>query len=171
MTSIIRYILKTDSRTAGFLSDYIASSGFKDICDVESDESYAGQLWIDAQRFVLPVRLGKILNILAREKQNIPRNLKFIQGTLDLEDSSFSVSGGSNKIRLTEKEVAILVYLHDRRGQTVSRAALLSAVWDYAQAVETHTLETHIYRLRQKIETDPSAPIILLTDIDGYKVL
>ena len=72
------------------------------------------------------------------------------------------------KTRLTEKERDILLVLLDAGGQLVLRRALLDSVWGYASGVETHTLETHIYRLRQKIETDPARPQILLTAEDGY---
>ncbi|MBU6426564.1 MAG: response regulator transcription factor [Rhodospirillales bacterium] len=77
------------------------------------------------------------------------------------------VKGG--KIRLTDKEAAILKYLY-RAGQAVARQTLLEAVWGYKQTVTTHTLETHVYRLRQKIELDPQNARILLTDGGGYRL-
>jgi DNA-binding response OmpR family regulator len=70
------------------------------------------------------------------------------------------------KIRLTEKETNILKHLH-RSGQTVPRETLLHEVWGYNPAVTTHTLETHIYRLRQKIENNPGAAQILVTESGG----
>lgn len=79
----------------------------------------------------------------------------------------FDAKGG--KIRLTDKEAAILKYLY-RAGQAVSRQTLLGAVWGYNQAVTTHTLETHVYRLRQKIEADPQNARLLLTDGGGYRL-
>ena len=171
MTSIMRHILKTDPKTADFLSRYLDSSGFKDLCDVEADEEIGGEVRIGPHCLAFPLRLGAVLDCLKQPQDKIPQNLNFVNGVLNIEDSSFSLHGKPEKIRLTEKEVAILAYLHDHRGESVSRADLLAAVWDYAQAVETHTLETHIYRLRQKIETDPSSPLNLLTDSNGYKVL
>jgi len=74
------------------------------------------------------------------------------------------------KIRLTEKETGILKYLL-RSGETVGRETLLHEVWGYNPAVTTHTLETHIYRLRQKIERDPQAAQILITESGGYRVV
>ena len=71
-------------------------------------------------------------------------------------------------IRLTEKEVALLEILYAAGGHSVSRETLLDQVWEYADSVETHTLETHIYRLRQKIELDPTNPALLVTDDEGY---
>ena len=74
------------------------------------------------------------------------------------------------KIRLTEKETNILKYLYRAGGKAVARDELLSEVWGYHAAVTTHTLETHIYRLRQKIEPDPSQARILLTEAGGYRL-
>ncbi len=74
------------------------------------------------------------------------------------------------KIRLTEKESAILKYLHRAGGQSVSRQLLLNAIWGYNSAVTTHTLETHIYRLRQKIEPNPDELALLRTESGGYRL-
>ena len=74
------------------------------------------------------------------------------------------------KIRLTEKETNILKYLYRAGGKTVGRDELLSEVWGYNANVTTHTLETHVYRLRQKIEPDPSNARILLTETGGYRL-
>jgi DNA-binding response OmpR family regulator len=74
------------------------------------------------------------------------------------------------KIRLTEKESAILKYLYRSGGRPVGRQVLLNEVWGYNSAVTTHTLETHIYRLRQKIEPDPSNARLLLTEGGGYRL-
>ena len=73
------------------------------------------------------------------------------------------------KVWLTAKEVDILRHLQ-RSGGTVSKQALLSDVWGYNPSVSSHTLETHIYRLRQKIEADPYAARLLLTAEGGYKL-
>ena len=74
------------------------------------------------------------------------------------------------KIRLTEKETNILKYLY-RSGETVARETLLHEVWGYNPAVTTHTLETHIYRLRQKIEENPGQAQILITESGGYRLV
>lgn len=75
------------------------------------------------------------------------------------------------KIRLTEKETSILKYLYRHTQQPVSRDTLLGEVWGYNTGVTTHTLETHIYRLRQKIEADPAQACILVTDPGGYRLV
>ena len=74
------------------------------------------------------------------------------------------------KIRLTEKETNILKYLFRSNGKAVPRDELLSEVWGYNANVTTHTLETHIYRLRQKIEPDPANARLLLTETGGYRL-
>lgn len=75
------------------------------------------------------------------------------------------------KIRLTEKETAIIKFLLRSGEQIVSRDVLLQDVWGYNAGVTTHTLETHVYRLRQKIERDPSHAEILVTEGGGYKLI
>ncbi|HEX6977904.1 MAG TPA: response regulator transcription factor [Alphaproteobacteria bacterium] len=75
------------------------------------------------------------------------------------------------KIRLTEKETAILRYLYRAGATPVSRETLLGEVWGYNAGVNTHTLETHIYRLRQKMERDPANAEILTTTAGGYRLV
>jgi DNA-binding response OmpR family regulator len=77
---------------------------------------------------------------------------------------------GQRKIRLTEKETSILKFLYRAGGRVVSREVLLNEVWGYNAGVTTHTLETHVYRLRQKIEADPSHAQLLLTEPGGYRL-
>lgn len=76
-----------------------------------------------------------------------------------------------NKVRLTEKESSILKYLYRTGEKVVTRDVLLHEVWGYNSGVTTHTLETHIYRLRQKIERDPSNAELLVTEGGGYKLV
>ena len=76
----------------------------------------------------------------------------------------------AKKIRLTDKESNILKYLYRAGGKAVSREELLTEVWGYNAGVTTHTLETHVYRLRQKIEPDPANARILLTEAGGYRL-
>ena len=75
-----------------------------------------------------------------------------------------------HKIKLTEKELAILKFLFGVRDKVISRDVLLHEVWGYNSGVATHTLETHIYRLRQKIERDPSNAELLVTEPGGYRL-
>jgi DNA-binding response OmpR family regulator len=77
----------------------------------------------------------------------------------------------NQKIRLTEKETLILKYLYRAGEKVVPRDKLLNEVWGYNAAVTTHTLESHIYRLRQKIEADPSSSDLLVTAPGGYRLV
>lgn len=76
----------------------------------------------------------------------------------------------NKRIRLTEKETAILKFLYRAGTRPVPRQVLLNEVWGYNAAVTTHTLETHIYRLRQKIEPDPTNASLLITEGGGYRL-
>lgn len=73
-------------------------------------------------------------------------------------------------IRLTEKETNILKYLYRAGGKPVRREELLEEVWGYNSGVTTHTLETHVYRLRQKIEETKGEATLLLTQPGGYSL-
>ena len=77
----------------------------------------------------------------------------------------------NKRVRLTEKEAAILKFLYRAGGRPVPRNVLLNDVWGYNSNVTTHTLETHIYRLRQKIEPDPSNARLLVTESGGYRLV
>ena len=76
----------------------------------------------------------------------------------------------NRKVRLTDKECRILKYLLRANAAPVNRATLLADVWGFNSGVTTHTLETHIYRLRQKMEADPANPQLLLTDRGAYRL-
>jgi len=78
---------------------------------------------------------------------------------------------GRKKVRLTEKETAILKYLYRAGPKVIGRDTLLGEVWGYNAGVTTHTLETHIYRLRQKIEREPARAEILVTEPGGYRLV
>ena len=85
--------------------------------------------------------------------------------------SKHLVNDKGGKMRLTEKETAILRFLYRAGQQVVTRDVLLREVWGYNANVTTHTLETHIYRLRQKIERDPANAQLLVTEAGGYKLI
>ena len=73
-------------------------------------------------------------------------------------------------VKLTEKEVAILKYLYKNRSRIVSKNELLQEVWGYAPDATTHTIETHIYRLRQKVEHDNAEAQLITTVEGGYQL-
>ena len=77
----------------------------------------------------------------------------------------------NKKVRLTDKETAIVKFLYLAGERVVGRDVLLGEVWGYNAGVTTHTLETHVYRLRQKIERDPSNAVLLVTEPNGYRLV
>jgi DNA-binding response OmpR family regulator len=84
--------------------------------------------------------------------------------------SKMLIHSQGSRIHLSDKETALLRYLY-RAARPVSRDTLLKEVWDYKSEAMTHTLETHVYRLRQKIEINPAEPTILVTAGRGYKLV
>ncbi len=123
-----------------------------------------------AKPFKFPVLLARIRAQLRQHEQSEdavfqlgPYTFKPAMKMLETEDQK--------KVRLTEKETNILKFLYRAQDGVVARDVLLHEVWGYNAGVTTHTLETHIYRLRQKIEPDPSNARILVTESGGYRLL
>jgi DNA-binding response OmpR family regulator len=117
-----------------------------------------------------PFRLGVLL---ARLRQfELSDDAVFQIGPYSFRPAAkMLVRGDSRKIHLTEKETAILKYLYRVGDKPVSREVLLDEVWGYNAGVTTHTLETHIYRLRQKIESKPGETTLLVTEPGGYRLV
>ena len=122
-----------------------------------------------------PFRLGELV---ARLKAHLRQHEHSEDAVLNIGPYVFKPAvkmlveeAAKKKIRLTEKEAAILKYLYRAGQKSVSRETLLGEVWGYNAGVTTHTLETHVYRLRQKIEKDPSKAAILVTDQGGYRLV
>lgn len=117
-----------------------------------------------------PVRPGVLLARVEealRQPQPVPARIgpwHFDPAARLLEDAA------GRRVRLTDKETAILAHLR-QAGGVVGRDALLAEVWGYSSAVTTHTLETHIYRLRRKIEADPAHAALLVTEGGGYRLV
>ena len=91
-------------------------------------------------------------------------------GSYIFKPNSKVLESKNKSIRLTEKENDILKFLYQNLETIVSREILLHEVWGYNSKVTTHTLETHIYRLRQKIEIDPANSCFLITENGGYRL-
>jgi DNA-binding response OmpR family regulator len=121
-----------------------------------------------------PFRLGALLERLrAHLGENVaeqPALLTIGPYSFDPAAKLMSDETSSRTVHLTEKETAILQFLY-RAGRAIGRDALLGQVWGYNAGVTTHTLETHIYRLRRKIERNPARAEILVTEPDGYRLL
>ncbi len=121
-----------------------------------------------------PFRLGVLL---ARLRAHIRQHERSDDAVFTIGPYSFQPGAKllldtetNKKVRLTDKEAAILKYLYRTGDKVVGRDVLLDEVWGYNAGVTTHTLETHVYRLRQKIEEDPSNARILLTEPGGYRL-
>jgi len=123
-----------------------------------------------AKPFRLNVLLARIRAQLRQHEQS--EDATFALGPYAFRPAAKQLvdEGRNKRIRLTEKETAILKYLFRAGARTVSREVLLNEVWGYNAGVTTHTLETHIYRLRQKIERDPGKAELLLTEPGGYRL-
>ena len=120
--------------------------------------------------FKFPVLLARIRAQLRQHEQS--EDAVFAVGPYSFRPGAkMLVDEAEKKIRLTEKETNILKFLYRAGGRTVERDTLLREVWGYNAGVTTHTLETHIYRLRQKIEPDPSNARLLVTESGGYRLL
>ena len=122
-----------------------------------------------------PFRLGVLL---ARVRAQLRQHEQSEDAIFTIGDYTFRSAakllhdGDTNKkVRLTEKETAILKYLYRAGDKVVVREVLLDEVWGYNAGVATHTLETHIYRLRQKIEENPSEAKLLVTEMGGYRLV
>ena len=120
--------------------------------------------------FKFPVLLARIRAQLRQHEQS--EDAVFQMGPYTFKPAQkMLVDVKDKKIRLTEKETNILKYLFRAQASVVARDVLLHEVWGYNAGVTTHTLETHIYRLRQKIESDPSNARMLVTENGGYKLV
>ena len=120
--------------------------------------------------FKFPVLLARIRAQLRQHEQS--EDAVFTVGPYTFKPSmKLLLTEDERKIRLTEKETNILKFLYRSTEGVVPRDVLLHEVWGYNAGVTTHTLETHIYRLRQKIEPDPSNARLLVTESGGYRLV
>ena len=156
-------------RQEGFNSPILMLTGH----DTEADEikgldSGANDYLTKPFRF--PVLLARINAALRQHDQSEDAVFTIGQYSFQPAAKTLETSDGS-KVRLTDKETSILKYLYRQGPKTIPRDVLLKEVWGYNNRVTTHTLETHIYRLRQKIERDPSNARLLVTEDGGYRLV
>ena len=122
-----------------------------------------------------PFRLGVLLARLRAHLRQSDRSddAEFMIGPYTFRPGAKLMMDAARrkKVRLTEKETAILKYLYRAGDRPIGRDTLLGEVWGYNAGVTTHTLETHVYRLRQKIERDPARAEILVTEPGGYRLM
>lgn len=123
--------------------------------------------------FTRPVRLGYVVDLVQQaairlHQRQLMAVISLGDIRLDPKNSQLYWSNEDRHVQLTEKETAVLVFLSQNIDKPVSRQVLLDEVWGYAENVETHTLETHIYRLRQKIQAHLGLDNFLVTVDEGY---
>ena len=136
--------------------------------NITDDQNHKADDYI-IKPFRYPVLLKSIETQLHKFKKI--ENTQYNIGNYTFKPNSKILESSENRtIRLTEKENNILKFLYKNLGNIISRETLLHEVWGYNSKVTTHTLETHIYRLRQKIEDDPSNACFLITEPGGYKL-
>lgn len=156
-------------RKGGFKSPIIMLTGH----DTDSDTILgleAGANDYIAKPFKFAVLLARIRAQLRQHEQS--EDATFTIGHYSFRPAQkMLLEDDGAKVRLTEKETSILKYLYRADQKVVTRSVLLEEVWGYNSGVTTHTLETHIYRLRQKIERDPSNAALLVTESGGYKLV
>ncbi len=157
-------------RRGGFKSPIIMLTG------ADSDADTILGLESGANDYIVkPFRLGVLLaRVRAQLRQHEQsEDAVFTIGPYTFRPAAKLMVDGENgqKVRLTEKETSILKYLYRTGDKVVGRDVLLNEVWGYNAGVTTHTLETHIYRLRQKIERDPSDAKLLVTEHGGYRLV
>ena len=125
------------------------------------------------EQISIPVKAAFLIQRVKAHIRNFQSrsDMSFSIGPFKLYPATRSlISSTGDEQKLTDKEVEILRYLHRARGEIVPREELLTYVWGYHETVTTHTLETHIYRIRQKIEKNADIANILLTDSGGYRL-
>lgn len=155
-------------RRDGFKSPILLLTGH----DTDSDQILgleSGANDYITKPFKFSVLLARIRAALRQHDQS--EDVVFTIGQYSFQPAAKLLEGESGKVRLTDKETSILKFLYRQGPKTISRDILLKEVWGYNNRVTTHTLETHIYRLRQKIERDPSNARLLITEEGGYRLV
>lgn len=156
-------------RKAGFKSPVIMLTGHDTDADTILGLDSGANDYI-TKPFKLPVLLARLRAQLRQHEQS--ENAVFQLGPYLFKPAQkMLIDENERKIRLTEKETNILKFLYRAPEGVVQRDILLHEVWGYNAGVTTHTLETHIYRLRQKIEPDPSNVTLLVTESGGYRLV
>ena len=141
---------------------------------VDSDADMILGLDSGANDYVVkPLRFGVLLARMRAQLRafETSEDVVYEIGRFQFRPTLKSLNADGVSVRLTDKETAILKYLFRAHGAVIPRDVLLAEVWGYNSGVSTHTLETHVYRLRQKIEADPTHARILVTEGGGYKLV
>jgi DNA-binding response OmpR family regulator len=111
--------------------------------------------------------LSKIRTLLAKKLRSNDLPISIRSHWFSPKKNLFQNLQGQS-IKLTEKETKIISFLYDGRGEVRSKDQLLRAIWGYDKTISTHTLETHIYRLRKKLEIMLDEKDLILKISEGY---
>ncbi|MDC0580668.1 response regulator transcription factor [Amylibacter sp.] len=154
-------------RTGGFKNPIIMLITQSDASNVDN------KLTIEANEHIIkPFKYPALLKSIESQLRQFGKSedTQHNIGSYVFKPNSKVLESKNKSIRLTEKENDILKFLYQNLETIVSREILLHEVWGYNSKVTTHTLETHIYRLRQKIEIDPANACFLITETGGYRL-
>jgi hypothetical protein len=130
-------------------------------------KNYKPDYFLTPNSLSMPCTLAGLIALI--QKATLPQQI-LTYGTVSLNVYEHTATIGEKEFDLTDIEAGLLARLLAAKGAAVPRDVLLAGVWGFRPDLETHTLETHIYRLRQKIEPDPACPIYVITDIDSYRI-
>jgi two-component system, OmpR family, alkaline phosphatase synthesis response regulator PhoP len=109
----------------------------------------------------LLARIEALLRRVKKEKRTAVVRYQF--GNVEIDFESGAVLKGADTVNLAGKELELLRYLIDHRGNVVSRDELLEAVWEYQPGVSSRTIDVHVAWLRQKLEDNPATPRFIHT--------
>lgn len=173
------YIIEPNPQMQGLLARAIKDHHLEyvEIVDAPPDSDAKAIVFDDGKSGMYhiekPYYFASLFNVIKRLEAHQDKNEIVVLGryVLDVIQNSISTPHDDNPVKLTEKERDILLLLQGRLPEEVPKDVLLDQVWGYGAQIETHTLETHIYRLRQKIEKDSSKPEFLITNEKGYTLV
>ena len=119
----------------------------------------------------IPIKLEKLIEMI---------NIKFLKnkfldqsyisiGEYNLDLNSRKISLGDKSLNLTERETNLIIFINDKKNVPIKE--LQKMVWDYSPDLETHTVETHIYRLRKKMKETFGDENFILNTSNGYSIV
>ncbi len=119
----------------------------------------------------VPIKFEKLIEIInikfLKNKFLDQSNIKI--GEYDLDLNSRKISLGDKSLNLTERETNLIIFIKDEKNVTIKE--LQKVVWDYSPDLETHTVETHIYRLRKKMKETFGDENFILNTSNGYSIV
>lgn len=160
---------------ARVMGDWLQLHGFEQIAIVPADgENIVADATLAGENMG-GLRLGAVLDWVTRRAAHplahIPSTLSFTTGQFQWQNNTYTRISDGQGVRLTDKERDLIMALYRAPDRFLPKDRILADVWGYVPGLETHTLETHIYRLRQKIEHNPSEPDVIVTEAGGYRLV